>query len=248
MPLASRTDRRRPRRARAAAALTLAALAVGLAGGCAAPVAGGDDDGTFAGLPPCEGAPSISADPALYRDEPRYGNASDLTTAVADWASGQDGFEQLWLDHDHHGWIHVGFHDRDADLGALQDQLAQQFPGEGVVAVAVPHSRAELDALAQRLHDALLAADAVPTGGSALSVHEGHVALFGVPGTAAAREALTAFADDPVCVDTIAPETFTPDGPQLTAGDGWRLLGEEQDAGEASRTGVATTDAQLDGL
>lgn len=42
--------------------------------------------------------------------------------------------------------------------------------------------------------------------------------------------------------------TGVPTGPQPTSGPGWRLLGERDQVGEAYRTGVATTDAQLTAL
>lgn len=54
------------------------------------------------------------------------------------------------------------------------------------------------------------------------------------------------------CTDTSTPgptePTVVPTGPQPTAGTGWRLLGEQDRTGEAYRTGVATTDAQLAAL
>lgn len=203
-----------------------------------------DDVRAFAPFPPCEGLPTITADPSVYRDEPAYGNASELVEQVGHWAAGVGGFEELWLDRDHNGWVHVGVHGRDADIAALQAEVAERFPGEGVVVVAVPHSLAELEDLADRVLPALGDVEAGPAG-TMIWVSHGVLALDGVLDTPDAEAVLQEFAGEPLCVDAVDADEFVAEGPQPTAGDGWRLLGHEQDVRAGTRPGVATTDEQL---
>lgn len=227
--------------------LALAAAAV-LLGACAGPTTApgstGATDG-FAGFPSCDDTALIAADPALYRDQPHYGNAVELTEDVRVWAADQGGFEELWLDRERNGWVTVGFHGDDVDVDVLQERVAAAFPGEGVVVVEVPYSLRDLETLANRVVPVLADADATPTGGLSLGVPRGRLGLSGVPATPDAEAALRQFAGEPLCVDVVDPAAFVPEGPQPTAGDGWRLLGHEQGAGQAYRSGVATTDEQL---
>ncbi|WP_298460603.1 hypothetical protein [uncultured Cellulomonas sp.] len=230
----------------AAVALLAAVLA-----GCAGQSAGqpvGDPAGGLGGFPACEGRPTLTADPSLYRDEPRYGNAMDLVDDVRGWASAQRGFQELWHDRDHHGWIHVGVHGPDVDVASLQAQVAERFPGQGVVVVAVPYTLEELRAVSDRVDAALRDAGAQITGGSALSVPRGVVSLHGVVGSPEAEAALRAFAGEPLCVDVVPADQIVPEGEQQPAGEGWRLLGHEEGAGEAYGTGVASSDEQLAAL
>jgi hypothetical protein len=222
--------------------LTLALAAC--AGPSTSGLAGATTSG-YAGFPSCADAAMITADAALYRDEPQYGNATELVDAVLAWASGQTGFEELWLDRDHHGWVTVGFHGADLDVAALQEQVAREFPGEGVVVVAVPYTLADLQSLMDRVMPALAAAGATPTGGVGLDVPRGLMSVSGVPASTEAEQALRQFAGEPLCVDAVDPSAFVPEGDQPTYGEGWRLLGHAEGAGEAYRTGVATTDEQL---
>lgn len=223
--------------------LLVAALAA-----CGGPTTGSDGStgSGYAGFASCTDAPLISADPALYRDEPRYGNAEELTTRVSAWASAQPGFEQFWLDRDHHGWVTLGFR-HGADVAALQEQVAAQFPGAGVVVVEVPYTLAELQALGDRVQAALAGADA-QTFGMSLDVPRGLVSVSGVVPAAQTEAALRAFAGEPLCVDAVDAAAIAPEGAQPDGGDGWRLLGEEDGAGAPYRTDVATTDTQLAAL
>ena len=202
----------------------------------------------YAGFPSCVDASTITADAALYRDEPRYGNAFELVARVRAWASAKAGFEELWLDTDHNGWVTVGFHGADVeDIAALQEQVAEEFPGEGVVVVAVPYTLAELQALMDRVMPSLAAADA-PVGGVGLDVPRGVLSVSGVLAGPKAEEALRQFAGEPLCVDAVDASSFVPEGDQPTEGEGWRLLGHADGAGQAYRTGVATTEGQLAAL
>ena len=228
-------------------------LGVAVLAACAGPPVeepggtGEDPDAiTASSLPTCEEPPSISADPALYRDEPVYGNAMELVEQVRVWAEARPGFEEIWFDRERNGWIHVGFHG-EVDVAALQAALAQQFPGEGVVAVEVPYSSAELQALAEDVVGALDEVG-VRAPGYAASVTTGRASVFDVPATPEVLEVVERFAGDPVCVGLVALDDIVPEGPQPEGGEGWRLLAHADGVGEVYRTGVATTDEQLAGL
>lgn len=238
----------RPRHPALGAAAASVAVVLAACAGPTTPGAPGATTDGYAGFPSCADMTTIAADPALYRDEPQYGNATELVEAVHTWAVRQDGFEQLWLDRERNGWVTVGVHGDDVDVAALQEEVAADFPGEGVVVVEVPYSLAELESLMDRVMPVLAEAGATPTGGLALDVPRGRLALSGVPMTAEAEDALRQFAGEPLCADAVDTAAFVPEGPQPTEGDDWRLLGHEQGAGEAYRTGVATTDEQLAAL
>ena len=232
------------------AATVLTAVAAVLAG-CATnlpagePTTPGPVTSDVASFPQCAGRPWIYADPALYRDTPTYGNATELVEQVARWAEGEPGFEQLWLDRERNGWVTVGFHG-EVDVAALQAEVEATFPGEGVVVVEVPFTQQELLDLADRLMSAL-SEGGVYWAGLSADVHTGVVGLDGVMLDEAAQRVLAGFAGEPICVDTIPVQEIVP-VEQPTGGEGWRLLGEEPRTGEAYRTGIATTDEQLAAL
>ncbi|WP_250445817.1 hypothetical protein [Actinotalea sp. C106] len=196
------------------------------------------------GVEPCTGLTSLTADPDLYADEPRYGNATELVEEVRTWAAEQDGYVELWLDRERHGWVHVGVEEGVADVGSLQAEVADRFPGEGVVVVPVPYTLDELTTVADDVM-AALEDGGVEWAGMAPSPHLGVVVLDGVVDSPEAREALAPFVDQPVCADVVPAEDVVPDGEQPTEGEGWRLLGHEEGVGEPYRTEVATTEEQL---
>ncbi len=220
-------------------------------GGCASPAPNAqvsEAAAGYAGFPSCAEETTISADPALYRDRPQYGNAWELTDRVRTWASAKPGFEELWLDEDNNRWVTVGFHGVDGDaLAGLQEELAEAFPGEGIVAVGVPHGNAQLEGLRDRVVSALNAADAAPSS-YGHSVPHNRVSVGGLLASADAEAALRQFAGEPLCVDVLDPADFPPEGEQPTVGEGWRLLGHAQGVGAVYRTAVATTDGQLAAL
>ena len=61
------------------------------------------------GFPRCEDVPPITAPADWYRDSPIYVGNEMPIEAIQQWASGQPGFQELWIDRQHHGWITVGF-------------------------------------------------------------------------------------------------------------------------------------------
>jgi len=86
------------------------------------------------GVPRCEEVDWISAPAKRYRDSPIYVANEQPTERILAWASGQSGFEELWIDRDHLGWITVAF---SSDADARQADLERLFPEVGVVAVGV---------------------------------------------------------------------------------------------------------------
>lgn len=197
--------------------------------------------GGIAGLPTCADVPQIRADDAAYRDEPVYGNADDLVQEVRDWAVEQPGFVEIGLDRERNGGITVWV--KDADVGAMTGQVAERWPGEGIVVVEVPWTVGELQSLLDEVSTALDEAG-VRTSGTALMPHHGVAEISLGVLTPEAVAALAPFAGRPLCVDGIPAEEAPEDQDQPTSGEGWRLLGEGE-TGEAYRSGVATTDAQL---
>lgn len=197
--------------------------------------------GGIAGFPACVDVPRIRADESLYRDEPVYGNADELVQEVHEWAVGQPGFVELGLDRERNGWVTVWV--KDADIEVMSEQIAGHWPGEGIVVVEVPWTVGELQSLVTEVSAALDQAG-VRTGGTALMPHHG-VAEIGLGViTPEAEEVLAQFAGRPLCVEGIPADEAPTEKEQPLAGEGWRLLGEDE-TGEAYRTGVATTDAQL---
>jgi len=188
--------------------------------------------------------PRIRADESLYREAPVYGNADELVQDVHEWAAGQRGFVELGLDRERNGWVTVWV--KDADVAAMSEQIAERWPSEGIVVVEVPWTVGELESLVTEVNAALDQAG-VRTGGTALMPHHG-VAEIGLGViTSEAEEVLAQFAGRPLCVEGIPADEAPKEKDQPLAGEGWRLLGEDE-TGEAYRSGVATTDAQLDRL
>ena len=101
--------------------------------------------GGIAGFPACTDVPRIRADESLYREAPVYGNADELVQQVQAWAVGQPGFVELGLDRERNGWITVWV--KDAEVDALQQEVAREWPGEGIVVVEVPWTAGELEAV-----------------------------------------------------------------------------------------------------
>ena len=246
--------------ARLAAASTTAALLLTL-GACATPREGANHpageplgvavSGHDLPFPSCSEAATIEADPALYRDEPRYelrddegsGQPLDLMAAAIAWAQEQEGFEEPWFGHEHHGWIHLGF-SGDADVAALQDAVEREFPDAGVVVVDLPYTQGELAALTDRVWEALDAAGATLAGSSSDAAY-GMVSLHSLAPEQAAFDALAQFEGEPLCVDVLPEDSLVAQGDQPTSGPGWRLLGDEWGAGDVYRTGIATDDDEL---
>jgi len=200
-----------------------------------------DDEGAGElafGLNRCDfDADRVQADPAFYRDDPIYVGNEQPTEQVRNWAQTRPGYEDIWIDRQHNGWISVGFSE---DAATRQAELETEFPGVGVVAVAVPATNAELQVLRADVEAVL---QGLSSWTSSHSVSRGVVEIS-VPVLDEETLALLApFAGTTLCVDGLDPAEAVLDGDQPTEGDGWRLLGDDL-TGETYRTGIATTAGQ----
>lgn len=193
-------------------------------------------------FPTCDTVPAIEAPADWYRDTPVYVVNEQPREPVLAWAETKPDFEQMWIDRDHLGWLTVGF---SGPVDEYQRELEEMFPDVGVVAVTVPYTQAELDALRERVRPLLEGnLDSWGMGGS---VHTGVVTVsLGV--LLPERLALLApLEGEPICVEGAPAEAAVTPGPQPTGGEGWRLLADEL-IGPNYRTGVATNEAQYETL
>src|SRR5688572_17648548 len=98
------------------------------------------------GIPVCDTIPITTAPEDAFRDSPIYVANEMPTEEIKAWAQTKPGFEDLWIDRDHGGWVVVAF---STDAAARQAELANALPGIGVVAVQVDWKRADLERLQQ---------------------------------------------------------------------------------------------------
>jgi hypothetical protein len=223
-------------------------VVLGALTGCGDPdAAPAASDGAAAALPfglvrcPDE-RDTVAAAPDQYRDEPVYVSNEMPVDAVRTWAAEQPGFEEVWIDRDHNGWITVGFSE---GAEARQAELAEAFPDVGVVAVGLDWTAAELMALRDDAFERLVEAGGEPGGG--VSVPAGLVSVWVGELTEENLEPLAPLAGPRLCVEGVETADMVAEGPQPVEGEGWRLLGRDH-TGEAYRTGVATTPAQYEAL
>jgi hypothetical protein len=195
-----------------------------------------------AAIPRCEDVPRVTAPAEAYRNTPIYVGNEMPVEAVRDWAIGQPGYEEIWIDREHNGWIAVAF---SQDAAVRQRDLEREFPGVGVVAVPVDWTTAELEALQRRIHEAL--PPDVMTGSGTL-VMQG-VVMIGAGIVTPERVALieAKFSGERVCLEGIDAADAPAPGPQQPAGVGWRLLATEP-TGFPYRTGIAWDAASLEDL
>ena len=184
-----------------------------------------------AGVPFCSDVPKIDIPADRFRDTPVYIGNELPTDALRRWARQYPGYQDIWIDRDHLGWVVLAF-SKDAD--ARQADLEREFPGVGAIAIKVAWTRKDLDSLQQRgsVMSGLVAFVAT-------DIVKGVVILgIGVLDADKVAEIRREFAGRRVCIDAIDPATVPAPGPQPQAGVGWRLLGEEK-VGEPYRTGIA---------
>jgi hypothetical protein len=194
-------------------------------------------------IPRCEDVPRISAPADWYRDSPIYVANEQPTEEIQAWAAGKPGFEVLWLDREHLGWITLAF---SVDAEARQAELQELFPDVGVVAVGVDWTMAELEELERRAAEEL---GPLFPGGSSSSVTQGVVAIWiGVLTEERIAAVEERFSGEPICIEGADPADVPPEGPQPQRGDGWRLLADEQGAGHPYRTGIAADQPSYDRL
>lgn len=194
-------------------------------------------------IPMCDDVPQISAPADSYRDSPIYVANEMPTERLRAWASGKPGFQDLWIDREHHGWVVLAF---SVDAAARQEELKAEFPDVGAVTVQVDWTKSELEALQQRVVRELMPEVATSAGsGSAKGVVSIGVGIL-TPERIAAVEAK--FAGERVCLEGIDPADAPVEGPQPQSGDGWRLIADEDETGSPYRTGIAFDDASYAGL
>ena len=187
----------------------------------------------------CADIEPISAAEDAYRDSPIYVANEMPTEEIQAWALGKPGFEDIWIDREHNGWVTVAFSEAAADR---QRELAEAFPGVGVVAVEVDWTKAELEALQQRVTEELgpIMSVSVGSGGNYGVVFVG----VGVLTPDRVAEVERRFGGERVCIEGQEPADLPAPGPQALEGQGWRLLAEEK-TGQPYRTGIAWDDESL---
>jgi hypothetical protein len=191
------------------------------------------------GVPRCEDVPEITARPDAYRDSPIYVANEQPIDVLLDWAHDRPGFETLWIDRDHLGWVVLAF---SVDADARQAELERELPEVGAVAVGVDWTYPELRRLQRRVVRELPEAFPVAVG---VDVMRGVVAISpGVLYPERLAQIAQRFGDERVCVEGLDPADVPRPGPQPRSGDGWRLLGHGR-VGAAYRTGIATDPASL---
>jgi hypothetical protein len=184
----------------------------------------------------CDSIPVISAPEDAFRATPIYVANEMPTDEIQAWAGTKPGFEELWIDRDHSGWVIVAF---SSDAATRQADLAREFPGVGVVAIGVDWKKADLEKLQQRAMDELSSRFDIS---SSIDVRRGMVDIgIGVLSDERIDVVRSSFAGERVCVSGIAPNVAVPEAPQPSSGDGWRLLAME-DVGQPYRTGIAADD------
>ncbi len=194
-------------------------------------------------IPLCESVEPISAPADRYRDTPIYVANEMPVDEIRAWAAARPGFEDIWIDRDHAGWITVAF---SRDVDARQAELEKQFPEVGAVAVGVDWTTAELEELQRRVAQEI--APLFPVN-SWTSVTQGVVGI-GIGVLEADRIAAVEehFAGERVCIEGADPADVPAEGPQPQQGDGWRLLADQQGVGQPYRTGIATDRASYQAL
>jgi hypothetical protein len=169
----------------------------------------------------CEDIDVPHAPEDWYADTPTYVGNEMPSDEVREFAHTLEGFQEIWIDRAHHGWIGVGFHD--ADVEAHQALLEAEFPDVGVVAVNMPYTANELEEHSQDLQGRL------PDGMETAGIYEvqGFVEIWVgrlTPENIAVVSEVVR--DAPACLSGQDPATTPAEGPQLEGGDGWAYLGE----------------------
>jgi hypothetical protein len=194
------------------------------------------------GLDACDALPRLEAPADQYRDDPVYVGNEMPVDRVEAWARTRPGYQDVWIDREHRGWITVAF---TGDVEARRVELREELPDVGAVAVEARTTVAERQRTREEVGQVLGTLEV--EGASGDDITKGVVMFhLGVLRTEV-LDALEPFAGAPVCFDGTLPEDAVEDGPQPRSGDGWRLLLDQEPA-LPYRTGVATTEEQYERL
>ncbi len=186
-------------------------------------------------LPRCYESALPAAEPAFYRDTPKYVGNEMPTEAVREWASQYPDFVDIWIDRDHNGWVSAGFTD---DVADRQAELEEVFPDDGVVAVHLDWTEADLVALERRVAGEL--GDEIEILGTSVDPLRGFVnVVIPVLDDQSLRTIADTLPGERICVEGLEPKDVVPPGPQPEGGDGWRLLYEQDEVGDVYRAGIA---------
>jgi hypothetical protein len=189
------------------------------------------------GFQSCADVPEVQAPADWYRDRPVYVGGEQPVNRVRAWARGRPGYQEIWLDNEHFGWITVAF---TSGAVARQAELEAQFPDVGVVAVEVPTASGDLRALQRRV-GRLMEDAGIEYAGSGSGNTKWMVEVYVNAADPRLSAALAPLAGERICLEDMGVPVA--EGPQPGSGDGWRLLGDEL-VGEVYRTDIATTDDQ----
>lgn len=195
-------------------------------------------------LPMCLEIGPPTAPEDWYADTPIYVGNEMPSDEVRVFAEGLGGYQSYWIDRDHHGWIGVGFV-KDADVAAYQSVLEAEFPGVGVVAVAMPWTAQELEEIRLRIQGDL------PEDMQTAGVYEvqGYVEVWVgllTPERIAMAEEI--IGGDPACLSGRDPATTPLPGPQPAGGDGWTYLGETDTGWAGERPLIVAAAEAFDAL
>lgn len=191
-------------------------------------------------LPRCSDIPEIDVADELFGDSPVYVGNEQPTEAVMAWGSTHDGYEELWIDRDHNGWIVVAF---SQDVDTRRAEAAELFPNDGVVVIEVDWSVAALRALQDTVPDRL---GDIGSASFSVDIMNGFLELdLGVIDDGTEERLADEFSGERVCLNVPDPATIVAPGEQPTSGEGWRLLAADRDAGVPFMTGIATDTSQL---
>ena len=192
-------------------------------------------------LPRCHDSPLPAADPAFYHNTPQYVGNEMPTEAVREWASQYPDFVDIWIDRDNNGWVAAGFTD---DVADRQAELEEIFPDDGVGAVHLDWTEADLLALERRVAREL--GGVIELMGTSVDPLRGYVnVVIPVLDDESLEMIATRFPDERICVEGLEPEDVVASGPQPQGGDGWRLLYEQDEIGDSYRAGIAWDQASL---
>lgn len=193
-------------------------------------------------VPRCEDVPEITVPAELFRDSPIYVANEQPAGPLQAWARRKPGFETLWIDRDHLGWVVLAF---SIDADARQADLEREFPDVGAVAVGVDWTYRGLRRLQRRVVRELGSSFPLAVG---IYVTRGVVSISpGVLYPERVAEIERRFGGERICVEGLDPADVPAPGPQPQSGDGWRLLGHRK-VGAPYRTGIATDAASLNKL